>query len=82
MAGAVIASKSQVRDLERAVIDFHIEGSTGDGLRRLRAGALERELAESLRRSYSLIRRFVRVGTGMHRAKSDSRVSWSPIISD
>jgi hypothetical protein len=30
--------------------------------------ALERDLSESLRRTYSLIRRFVRVGTGLLRA--------------
>jgi len=31
----------------------------------------DRELAESLRRAYSLIRRFVRVGTGLLRSKSE-----------
>ena len=30
--------------------------------------ALERELTESLRRAYSLVRRFVRLGTGLLRA--------------
>jgi hypothetical protein len=46
-----------------------IDANSDDTSRPLRAGALERELAESLRRSYSLIRRFVRVGTGLHRAR-------------
>ena len=65
LAASVIDAKSQVRGLERTVID----ANSDDTSRPLRAGALERELAESLRRSYSLIRRFVRVGTGLHRAR-------------
>jgi hypothetical protein len=68
LAAAVIDAKSQVRGLERAAIDFSVETTPEDGPRRLRPSALERELAESLRRVYSLIRRFVRVGTGLHRA--------------
>jgi phosphate:Na+ symporter len=67
LAGAVINAKSHVRGLERAAIDFLIDPNSDDGLRRMRPSALERELAESLRRSYSLIRRFVRVGTGLQR---------------
>jgi phosphate:Na+ symporter len=68
-ARSVIDAKSQVRTLERAVIDFQIDAAPDEGARLLRPNALERELAESLRRSYSLIRRFVRVGTGL--ASSD-----------
>jgi phosphate:Na+ symporter len=68
MAGAVINAKSQVRELERAAIDFTINSNPDDGPRRLRPNSLERELAESLRRIYSLIRRFTRVGTGLHRS--------------
>jgi len=67
LAGSVIDAKSQVRGLERAAIDFPTDSNPDDGPRRVRPGALERELAESLRRSYSLMRRFVRVGTGLNR---------------
>jgi phosphate:Na+ symporter len=64
LAASVIEAKSHVRGLERTVID----SNSDDALRLIRPSALERELAESLRRSYSLIRRFVRVGMGLHRA--------------
>jgi hypothetical protein len=40
------------------------------GLRVVRS-PMERELAESLRRAYSLVRRLVRVGTGLLRAEID-----------
>jgi hypothetical protein len=63
LAASVIDAKSHVRELERTVID----SNSGDAPRLVRPSALERELAESLRRSYSLVRRFVRVGTGLHR---------------
>jgi phosphate:Na+ symporter len=66
LARSVIDAKSQMRVLERAVIDFQIDTAPDEVTRPLRPNALERELAESLRRSYSLIRRFVRVGTGLH----------------
>lgn len=69
LARAVIDAKSQVRGLERAAVEFPIDTPADDGPRRLRPNALERELAESLRRGYSLIRRFVRVGTGLQRAR-------------
>jgi Na+/phosphate symporter len=72
LARAVIGAKSELRGLERAVIDFQLDSDPDDGQRRLRPNALERELAESLRRSYSLIRRFVRVGTGLLRAERDN----------
>jgi phosphate:Na+ symporter len=64
LAASVIEAKSHVRGLERTVID----SNSDDAPRLIRPSALERELAESLRRSYSLIRRFVRVGMGLHRA--------------
>ena len=64
LAASVIDAKSHVRGFERTVID----ANSDDSPRLIRPSALERELAESLRRSYSLIRRFVRVGTGLHRA--------------
>ena len=62
LARSVMDAKSEVRALERAVTDFQTE--TGP----LRASAFDRELAELMRRIHSLIRRFVRVGTGLHRA--------------
>jgi phosphate:Na+ symporter len=67
LARDILDAKSQVRDLERAVIDSQIDDATDEGTRILRPNALERELAESLRRGYSLMRRFVRVGTGLLR---------------
>ncbi len=63
LAISVIDAKSHVRGLENTVID----STSDDASKLIRPSALERELAESLRRSYSLIRRFVRVGTGLHR---------------
>jgi phosphate:Na+ symporter len=72
LARNILDAKSQVRGLERAVIDFQIDDAPDEGVRLLRPNALERELAESLRRSYSLIRRFARVGTGLVRADRDS----------
>jgi Na+/phosphate symporter len=77
LAGAVINAKSHVRGLERAAIDFLIDPDSDDGLRRMRPSALERELAESLRRSYSLIRRFVRVGTGLQRPGTEDAAARS-----
>jgi phosphate:Na+ symporter len=75
LAGSVIDAKSQVRELERAAIDLQLDTNQDDSPRLLRPSSLERELAESLRRSYSLIRRFVRVGTGLHRAETETQAS-------
>jgi phosphate:Na+ symporter len=72
LARSVLDAKSQVRGLERAAIDLQLDTNLDDSPRLLRPSALERELAESLRRSYSLIRRFVRVGTGLLRADSET----------
>lgn len=59
LARAVLAAKPQLRSLERAALI----GEAFDGAMPVLPNALERELAEALRRAYSLIRRFVRVGT-------------------
>ena len=67
LARSVLDTKPQVRSLERAAIEFQLEAQSADGPQRLLPNALERELTESLRRAYSLIRRFVRVGTGLLR---------------
>lgn len=65
LARAVLETKGQVRTLERAAIEFQIEPRSSDDPQPVLPTALERELTESLRRAYSLVRRFVRVGTGL-----------------
>jgi phosphate:Na+ symporter len=67
LARSVLDSKSQVRSLERAAVEFQIESQPADGAQRLLPNALERELTESIRRTYSLVRRLARVGTGLPR---------------
>jgi phosphate:Na+ symporter len=68
LARSVLEAKPQIRDLERAATELQAESDPVDGVSRVLPTALERELAESLRRGYSLVRRFVRVGTGLLRA--------------
>ncbi|HYN59505.1 MAG TPA: hypothetical protein VET87_08125, partial [Rubrivivax sp.] len=68
LARGVLEAKPQIRDLERAAVELQAEPQSVDGMSRVLPTALERELAESLRRGYSLVRRFVRVGTGLLRA--------------
>ena len=65
LAHAVLETKAQVRSLERAAIQFQLEPESPDGTPLVLPTALERDLTESLRRAYSLVRRFVRVGTGL-----------------
>jgi phosphate:Na+ symporter len=74
LARSVLDAKSQVRSLERAAIEFQVDSLPADGPRRLLPNALERELAESIRRTYSLVRRFVRVGTGLPRIDMEEGV--------
>jgi len=71
LARSVLDSKSQVRSLERAAVEFQIESQTADGAQRLLPNALERELTESIRRTYSLVRRLARVGTGLPRIDTE-----------
>jgi phosphate:Na+ symporter len=71
LARSVLDSKSQVRSLERAAVEFQIESQSADGAQRLLPNALERELTESIRRTYSLVRRLVRVGTGLPRIDAE-----------
>jgi phosphate:Na+ symporter len=71
LARAILDTKSQVRSLERAALEFPVAAPAADGAQRLLPNALERELAESLRRAYSLVRRFVRVGTGLLREDTE-----------
>jgi len=65
LARAVLEAKPQVRSLERAAIEFQLEPQTADAPQRQLPTAFERALTESLRRAYSLTRRFVRVGAGL-----------------
>jgi len=65
LARAVLETKPQVRSLERAAIEFQLEPQASDAPQRQLPTALERALTESLRRAYSLTRRFVRVGAGL-----------------
>jgi phosphate:Na+ symporter len=67
LARSVVDAKPQVRSLERAALEFPFEVQPADGPQRFLPNALEREFTESVRRAYSLIRRFVRVGTGLLR---------------
>ncbi len=75
LARAVLASKPQVRHLERAVVDFQIEPQAPESPARVLPNAYERELTESLRRIYSLVRRFVRAGTDLLRTDIDTHTS-------
>jgi phosphate:Na+ symporter len=68
LARAVLEAKSQVRSLERAAVESPVGPQPIYGPPPVLPTALERELTESLRRAYSLIRRFVRVGTGLLRS--------------
>lgn len=65
---SVLEAKAAVRRLERISFDVERDALTAETLRHLLPNALERELTESLRRVFSLVRRFVRVGTGLQRA--------------
>ncbi|MCC7227296.1 MAG: Na/Pi cotransporter family protein [Burkholderiaceae bacterium] len=71
LARSVLDSKAQLRALERAAIEPQVQSGQTDGPQWLLPSALERELTESLRRVYSLTRRFVCVGTGMHGSDSN-----------
>ena len=71
LARSVLESKAQLRTLERVAIEPQAQSGQTDGPQWVLPSALERELTESLRRVYSLIRRFVRVGTGMHGSDSN-----------
>ena len=71
LARSVLESKAQVRTLERAAIEPQVQAGQTDAPQWVLPSALERELSESLRRAYSLVRRFVRVGTGLHGSDSN-----------
>ncbi|HMO44898.1 MAG TPA: Na/Pi cotransporter family protein [Rubrivivax sp.] len=73
LARTVMQAKPQVRSLERAAIELQLGAPSANGSALLRPNALERELTEALRRAYSLIRRFARIGSGLRR--SDGAIS-------
>lgn len=58
--------------LVRAVTEFQIESGP------MRPSAFDRELAELMRRIHSLIRRFVRAGTGLHGAEIEDAAARNP----
>jgi phosphate:Na+ symporter len=62
MARRVLDAKPELRRLERSLRDADP---------RVERAASEREIAETLRRAYSLVRRLVTVGTGLLRADMD-----------
>jgi phosphate:Na+ symporter len=62
MARGVLDAKPELRRLERALRDADP---------RIERAASEREIAETLRRAYSLVRRLVTVGTGLLRVDMD-----------
>lgn len=67
-AKQILDTKPELRRLERALFDSESAGGDPSAGIRGERSSLDRELAESLRRTYSLVRRFVRVGTGLLRA--------------
>ncbi len=71
LARGILDAKLEVRRLERALFDSDLASPDAAAGRRLTRSPMERELAESLRRSYSLVRRLVRVGTGLLRVEID-----------
>jgi len=67
MAQRVLDAKPELRRLERELRDSEyapVDANTGLRLTRV---SLEREITETLRRAYSLVRRLVTVGTGLLR---------------
>ena len=62
MARRILEAKPELRRLERALRDADP---------RVASPASEREIAETLRRAYSLVRRLVTVGTGLLRSDMD-----------
>ncbi|MGL1834496.1 hypothetical protein ACKVEX_12900 [Rhodocyclaceae bacterium SMB388] len=71
LARAVLDTKSPVRALERAAVEFQLDAQPANGRQTVMSTMLERELTESLRRAYGLVRRFVRVGAGLLRTETN-----------
>jgi phosphate:Na+ symporter len=71
LARGILDAKPELRRLERAIFDFELAPGDADARIRVVRIPMERDLAESLRRAYSLVRRLVRVGTGLLRTEMD-----------
>jgi phosphate:Na+ symporter len=71
MARSVLDTKPALRRLEREVRDFEYAPVDAEGRPRTERTALDREITETLRRAYSLVRRLVTVGTGLLRVDMD-----------
>jgi phosphate:Na+ symporter len=71
LAQALLDSKPEIRRRERAIFDSALATGDAPAAIRVSRSPLERELAEALRRAYSLVRRLVRTGTGLLRATSE-----------
>ena len=71
LAREILDAKPELRRLERAIFDFELAPGDADARIRVVRIPMERDLAESLRRAYSLVRRLVRVGTGLLRTEMD-----------
>jgi len=71
LARGILDAKPELRRLERAIFDFELAPGDADARMRVVRIPMERDLAESLRRAYSLVRRLVRVGTGLLRTEMD-----------
>lgn len=69
LARSVVKAKASLREAERRLIEHQIERLTADAPKRVAAYTVERDLAESLRRIYSLTRRFIRAGCQLHRRR-------------
>lgn len=66
-AAQVVASKPDIRALERQVIEHQFRRLQADAAKRVTAYTIERDLTEALRRIYSLTRRSTRAGCGIIR---------------
>jgi phosphate:Na+ symporter len=71
MARSVLDTKPVLRRLEREVRDFEYAPVDAEGRPRTERTSLDREITETLRRAYSLVRRLVTVGTGLLRVDMD-----------
>jgi phosphate:Na+ symporter len=67
LARRLLDSKPELRRLERAILDAGYAEVAADAQTRDQRAVVEREVTETLRRAYSLVRRFVTVGTGLLR---------------
>lgn len=67
LAQLVVASKPQIRHLEAVLLDHQLRRLQAPEPQRVAVYTIERDLAEALRRIYSLTRRFTRAGSHLRR---------------